>query len=163
MGTLIGIRSLHLDVWSFIATSQRKTSFYDPLERTISLPSLAQRFSNLTELSFAPSFSSSIKCTGNFDSLLLVRPPSSLSPLTNSSQTTPHLRCLELRADQLTPAFFRTLLLLPPSHPIHYIGIHVFPTHAPPTIDETTGSSVPTVTVFVYIVRSSLLLGLEQS
>lgn len=86
---LTRVRSFHLDVWSFLAPSQRNTSFYDPLSRTFSLPLLAQRFSNLTELSFAPSFSSSITCLGKLDSILLVR-----SSLLSSAPLTSRRRLL---------------------------------------------------------------------
>ncbi|GAA6064528.1 hypothetical protein JCM10212_003806 [Sporobolomyces blumeae] len=131
------LRCFHLDAFTMMGPSfSPSIPFYDPLKQRLSLKqlsiSLGSTSQHLTELTFAPLFAGQISTTGKMDELLV---------------HLPHVIRLELRADFITPSFFRPLVptALPAtatasSHPLRYLALHVLPPHAPPTYFVSTSS-----------------------
>lgn len=129
-----------MDVFSFVTPSATKSSFYKPLSKRLSLPDLIPHFARLTELTFAPLFSDSVTCEGNFDSILLGMPL---------------LRLLELRCDHITPRFFASISA-PGAAPLTYLALHVLPPHNPSYSTEA-GSKLVSVTVYLWTTHEQVI------
>ncbi|GAA5953743.1 hypothetical protein JCM3765_006955 [Sporobolomyces pararoseus] len=124
------LRCLHLDAFTMLAPSLSDAiPFYQPRSKRLSLPKLVESFSlttcHLTELTFAPLFVGSTLVFGAMDEILTYLP---------------HLTHLELRADFVSPSFFKPLLASPHS-PLKYLALHVLPPHTPPVFATASHST----------------------
>ncbi|GAA5898183.1 uncharacterized protein JCM6883_000951 [Sporobolomyces salmoneus] len=127
---LPNLRCLHLDAFTMLTPSRSDTiPFYTPRTKRLHLPKLVESFSltnrHLTELTFAPMLVSSTLTYGSMNTLL-----SSL----------PHLTHLEIRADFVSPEFFRPLLGQS-KHPLVHLAFHILPPHAPPAFTSSVGTA----------------------
>ncbi|GAA6007672.1 hypothetical protein JCM11491_003920 [Sporobolomyces phaffii] len=124
------LKCLHLDAFVMLAPSLSETiPFYQRRTGKLSLPNLVDALAHtntqLAELTFAPLLLGSVLTSGKMDDVL---------------NHLPHLTHLELRADFVSPDFFRHLVGRSRASPLRYLAFHILPPHAPPVFAPASGT-----------------------